>query len=98
MVQRHARVRQRLRSLPLLRSLQQDDPEGQVRDRHVIPSGSGGYRWRGDWGGPTEKLLKYNVYRHMLADHFDEPEDKAIHKAGQFEREIKRRFLNERGK
>ena len=47
--------------------------------------------------GLTEKLLKYDVYRRMLADHFGEPEDAAMHKADQFEREVKRRFVNEPG-
>ena len=47
--------------------------------------------------GLTEKLLKYDVYRKMLADHFDEPEDTAMHKADQFEKEVKRRFVNEPG-
>ena len=47
--------------------------------------------------GLTERLLKYDVYRKMLADHFDEPEDTAMHKADQFEKEVKRRFVNEPG-
>ena len=47
--------------------------------------------------GLTEKLLKYDVYRRMLADHFGEPEDTAMHKADQFEKEVKRRFVNEPG-
>ncbi len=47
--------------------------------------------------GLTEKLLKYDVYRKMLADHFHEPEDTAMHKADQFEKEVKRRFVNEPG-
>ena len=47
--------------------------------------------------GRTEKLLKYEVYRKMLADHFDEPEDSSIHKADQFEKEVKRRFVKEPG-
>ena len=47
--------------------------------------------------GPTEKLLKYDVYRRMLADYFGEPEDKAMHKAEQFEKEVKRRFVSEPG-
>ncbi len=33
----------------------------------------------------------------MLADHFGEPEDKAMHKAEPFEQEVKRRFVNEPG-
>ena len=47
--------------------------------------------------GWTEKLLKNGVYRRMLADHFGEPEDKAMHKADQFERQVKRRFVNDPG-
>ena len=47
--------------------------------------------------GLTEKLLKYDVYRRMLADYFGEPEDKAMRKAEQFEKEVKRRFVNEPG-
>ena len=47
--------------------------------------------------GLTEKLLKHGVYRKMLADHFDEPADKAMHRTEQFEQEVKRRFVNEPG-
>jgi len=47
--------------------------------------------------GLTEKLLKHDVYRKMLADHFGEPEDTAMHKADHFEKEVKRRFVNESG-
>ena len=47
--------------------------------------------------GLTERLLKYDVYRAMLAEHYDEPEDKAMNKAEQFEREVKRRFVTEPG-
>ncbi|MDE2875003.1 MAG: HsdR family type I site-specific deoxyribonuclease [Gemmatimonadota bacterium] len=47
--------------------------------------------------GLTEKLLKHDVYRKMLAAHFGEPEDTAMHKADQFEKEVKRRFVNEPG-
>ena len=45
--------------------------------------------------GPTEKLLKYEVYRRMLADHFGEPEDTAMHKAEQFEKDVKKRFVKD---
>ena len=48
--------------------------------------------------GLTEKLFKYDVYRNMLADYFGEPEDRAMHKAEQFEQEVKRRFVNEPGR
>ena len=47
--------------------------------------------------GLTERLLKYDVYRKMLANHFDEPEDSAMRKAGQFEKEVKRRFVKDPG-
>ncbi|MYG34282.1 MAG: HsdR family type I site-specific deoxyribonuclease [Gemmatimonadetes bacterium] len=45
--------------------------------------------------GPTETLLKYEVYRRMLADHFGEPEDTAMHKAEQFEKDVKKRFVKD---
>ncbi len=48
--------------------------------------------------GLTEKLLQYNVYRKMLAEHFDEPIDTAMYKVEQFEQEMKRRFIDEPGR
>ena len=45
--------------------------------------------------GPTERLLQYNTYRKMLAEHFDEPENTAMHKTEQFEREVKKRFVEQ---
>jgi type I restriction enzyme R subunit len=47
--------------------------------------------------GLTEKLRQYEIYRKMLADHFNEPEEKAMHKVEQFEKEVKKRFINEPG-
>ena len=47
--------------------------------------------------GATEKLVKYDIYRRMLADHFSEPEEKALHKAEEFEKAVKKRFVNEPG-
>ena len=47
--------------------------------------------------GATEKLVKYDVYRRMLADHFAEPEENALRKTEEFEREVKKRFVNEPG-
>ncbi len=47
--------------------------------------------------GLTEKLLKYKVYRKMLADHFNEPEDSAMQKADRFEQEVKKRFIESPG-
>ena len=48
--------------------------------------------------GLTEKLRQYDIYRKMLAAHFNEPEDTAMNKVGQFEREVKRRFVDEPGR
>ena len=45
--------------------------------------------------GSTERLLQYNIYRKMLAEHFDEPENTAMHKTEQFEREVKKRFVEQ---
>jgi type I restriction enzyme, R subunit len=47
--------------------------------------------------GLTEKLRKYEIYRKMLADHFDEPEETAMNKVEQFEKEVKQRFIKEPG-
>ena len=48
--------------------------------------------------GVTERLLKYDIYRKMLAAHFDEPEDAAMNKVEDFEKEVKRRFVKEPGR
>ena len=47
--------------------------------------------------GLTEKLRRYDVYRKMLASHFDEPEDSAMHKVERFELEVKKRFVEQPG-
>ena len=47
--------------------------------------------------GLTEKLRQYKIYREMLAGHFNEPENKAMYKAERFEREVKKRFVEEPG-
>jgi len=47
--------------------------------------------------GQTERLRKYEIYIKMLANYFNEPEDTAINKTEQFEKEIKKRFVNEPG-
>ena len=48
--------------------------------------------------GLTEKLRRYDIYRKMLAAHFDEPEETAMHKVERFEQEVKRRFVEEPGR
>ncbi|MBC2875197.1 MULTISPECIES: type I restriction endonuclease subunit R [Streptomyces] len=45
--------------------------------------------------GATERLRQYEIYRQMLADHFNEPADKAMGKVEQFERDVKERFIND---
>jgi len=47
--------------------------------------------------GMTEKLRQYDIYRKMLAAHFNEPEESAMHKVEQFEQEVKQRFIKEPG-
>jgi type I restriction enzyme, R subunit len=47
--------------------------------------------------GATERLRQYEIYRQMLADHFNEPADKAMTKVEQFERDVKDRFINHPG-
>ena len=47
--------------------------------------------------GLTEKLRQYDIYRKMLAAHFNEPEEAAMYKVEQFEKEAKKRFINEPG-
>src|SRR5690606_38498978 len=45
----------------------------------------------------TERLLQYDVYRKMLAEHFREPEDTAMYKVEQFEKDVKKRFVEQPG-
>ena len=47
--------------------------------------------------GLTEKLFKYDVYRKMLADYFDKPEDEAAKLVEEFEKDVKKRFIKEPG-
>jgi len=47
--------------------------------------------------GLTERLLQYDIYRKMLAAHFNEPAETAMCKVEQFEKEAKKRFIDEPG-
>jgi type I restriction enzyme, R subunit len=47
--------------------------------------------------GLAEKIQQYEIYRKMLAAHFDEPEDTAMNKVEQFEQDVKKRFINDPG-
>jgi type I restriction enzyme R subunit len=45
--------------------------------------------------GASERLRQYEIYRRMLADHFDEPADTAVNKVELFEKQVKERFVND---
>ncbi|WP_019589393.1 MULTISPECIES: type I restriction endonuclease subunit R [unclassified Thioalkalivibrio] len=47
--------------------------------------------------GETEKLHQYEIYRQMLAAHFDESPESAMGKVETFEKEVKKRFIDEPG-
>jgi type I restriction enzyme R subunit len=47
--------------------------------------------------GLTEKLLQYNVYRRMLAEHFGESEESAMSRVETFEKNVKQRFIDDPG-
>lgn len=47
--------------------------------------------------GETEKLHQYKIYRKMLADYLDMPEDKAVHKVNKFEESVKQKFQDDPG-
>ena len=47
--------------------------------------------------GITQSRFQYNTYRKMIAEHFNEAEDSAMHKTDLFEQEVKKRFVEEPG-
>jgi len=47
--------------------------------------------------GDNEEIRKYDIYRQMLANYFDEPADKAVLRIDEFEKDVKRRFIEEPG-
>ena len=47
--------------------------------------------------GATERLRQYEIYRQMLADHFNEPADSAVSKVELFEKQVKEQFLKNPG-
>ena len=48
--------------------------------------------------GETDNLVKYDIYRQMLGDWFNEPPDAAVGKVEKFEQQAKKRFVDEPGK
>lgn len=47
--------------------------------------------------GLTERLRQYDIYRKMLAAHFNEPEETAMARVEQFEQEVRKRFIEQPG-
>ena len=47
--------------------------------------------------GLTEKLRKYEIYRRMLAQYFEKAEDEAMGMAEEFEKQVKKKFIDEPG-
>jgi type I restriction enzyme R subunit len=47
--------------------------------------------------GASERLRQYEIYRQMLADHFDEPPDQAMTRIEQFEKDVKEQFVKNPG-
>lgn len=47
--------------------------------------------------GATERLEKYTIYRQMLADWFNEPPEVAVNRVEDFERAVKKKFIEEPG-
>ncbi|MGB3312304.1 MAG: type I restriction endonuclease subunit R [Nodosilinea sp.] len=47
--------------------------------------------------GETEKLHQYAIYRRMMAEYFNETEDRAMHRVEEFEQKVKERFKKEPG-
>ena len=47
--------------------------------------------------GATEALDKHSIYRQMLADWFDEPAEKAVAKVEEFEKAVKKKFIDDPG-
>ncbi len=47
--------------------------------------------------GETDNLRKYEIYRTLLADWFDEAPETAINKAEEFEKQVKKKFIDEPG-
>jgi type I restriction enzyme R subunit len=47
--------------------------------------------------GLTEKLFKYDTYRKMLANYFEQTEEEATKRVEEFEKAVKKRFIDEPG-
>lgn len=47
--------------------------------------------------GDNENIRKYEIYRQMLSDYFNEPADAAVNHIEEFEKDVKRKFIEEPG-
>ncbi len=47
--------------------------------------------------GLTERLRQYDIYQQMLADWFNEPPEKAVNRIDEFEKDVKKKFVEEPG-
>jgi type I restriction enzyme, R subunit len=47
--------------------------------------------------GLTERLRQYDIYKRMLADWFNEPAETAVNRADDFEKQVKKKFIEEPG-
>ena len=45
--------------------------------------------------GLTERLLQYDIYQQMLADHFEQPKEAAASRINEFERRVKEQFIHQ---
>lgn len=52
---------------------------------------------KGEGDNHSEKLQRFEIYRKMLANYFNEDVATAIHKVEQFEKEVKKKFVEEPG-
>ena len=48
--------------------------------------------------GQTEKQFKYDIYREMLAEYFEQSPEQAANRVEEFEREVKQKFIKEPAK
>ena len=97
--QRHTRLRQYPLSLPILRHVPADRTGGQMRHRHLVQASLSGHQGRGDRRGihrknysgtpPTVKCWRRTSTSRKKT---------AMHKIERFEQEVKKRFIDERGR
>lgn len=52
---------------------------------------------KGEGDNYTEKLQRFDIYRKMLSNYFNENADSAVLKIEQFEKEVKKKFVEEPG-